>query len=153
MRNGTATHRPFEVTLVEDSRSEAWLILEALKKDHRKLHVTVLTDGDRAADFLHTAAQDRPYPFRTPDLILLDLSIPRKNGLTLLLEIRATPDLRTVPVVVLTTNASAAEISRCYESGANCVLTKPRELERYIDAVRAVEHYWLDVMRPTPAAL
>jgi DNA-binding response OmpR family regulator len=152
MRTGTAARRTFEVALVEDSKSEAWLILEALKKDHRRLHVAVLPDGERASDYLHEPLEHRPYPFHNPDLILLNLNIPRKDAFALLAEIRSSPDLHSVPVVVLANGGTVSEICRCYEEGANCVLTKPLRLESYVDALRAAGHYWLDIMAPvTPA--
>jgi CheY-like chemotaxis protein len=144
MRNGTVARRTFEVAVVEDSRNEAWLILEALKKDRRRLNVAVLPDGERASDHL----QALQHPFRVPDLILLDLGIPRKDGFALLTEIRASSELKHVPVVVLAQDRPLADINRCYELGANCVLVKPAKLENYIDALRAAEHYWLDVMGP-----
>jgi CheY-like chemotaxis protein len=149
MRNGSLVRRTFEVAIVEDSKQEAWLILESLKKDHRKLNVAVLPDGERASDHLQTLQ----HPFHVPDLILLDLSVPRKDAYALLAEIRTSLDLRNVPVVVLTQDPSIAEINRCYQLGANCVLVKPARLDSYIDALRAAEHYWLDVMGPIVSPL
>jgi CheY-like chemotaxis protein len=149
MRNGPVSRRTFEVAIVEDSKNEAWLILEALKKDHRRLNVAVLPDGERAWDHL----QSLQHPFHVPDLILLDLGIPRKDGFALLAEIRSSLELRNVPVVMLAQDRSLAEINRCYQLGANCVLVKPARLDAYIDAVRAAEHYWLDVMGPIVSPL
>jgi chemotaxis family two-component system response regulator Rcp1 len=146
MRTATPSRRPFEVALVEDSRQESWLILEAMKKDRRKLNIAVLPDGERASDYLQRRDSGEAAFYRRPDLIILDLSIPRKDGFCLLAELRDSSELKDVPVVVFTGHEDLEEINRCYALGANCVLTKPAEMERYIDMVRAVEHYWLDVV-------
>jgi CheY-like chemotaxis protein len=152
MRTGTA-QRTFELALVEESRSEAWLILEALKKNRRKLNVAVFPDGDRAWDYLQGPHQEHSFPFRLPDLILVNLNIPRKGALDLLAEIRSSLELKDVPVVVLAGDSADPGIPRSYELGANCVLTKPLELGSYVDTLRAAGHYWLDVMGRTKAPL
>ena len=136
--------RPIEILLVEDSPSDAQLAIEALqtaKIANRPNHVE---DGVEAMRFVRRQGpyQDAP----RPDLILLDLNLPRKDGREVLEELKQDPDLRTIPVVVLTTSRSEQDVLRSYKLHANCYITKPVDFTQFMDVVRSIEHFWLTVV-------
>jgi CheY-like chemotaxis protein len=141
------THH-YSVAVVEDSKADARLILRALLQDDRHLRVTVLTDGERASNHLRSPNWDDDLPFGPPDLVFLDLNLPGKDGLEVLAELKATPRMYGVPIIVFTGTEQTAEIQSCYELGANCVVTKPMDLEPFIKTVQSIERYWLDVVGP-----
>ncbi len=143
-------HRRIEILLVEDSPSDTELTIEALRKgklDNRLSHVE---DGVEAMEFLNRKSSYTQAP--RPDLILLDLNLPRKDGRELLAELKSDPDLRTIPVVVLTTSKADQDVLRAYQLQANCYITKPVDFEQFVDVVRSVEHFWLEVATlPSPS--
>ena len=144
-RNGLA---PIEVLLVEDSVGDVRLTREAFKdaKMHINLHVAV--DGDDAMAFLKRERQHADAP--RPDLILLDLNLPKKDGREVLKEIKENPTLAIIPVVILTTSASEADILRTYQLHANCYITKPVELEGFLKVVKSIDAFWLSVVKLPP---
>jgi two-component system, chemotaxis family, response regulator Rcp1 len=134
-----------EVLLVEDSPGDVRLTREAFKdaKVHINLHVAA--DGAKAMAFLKREGEYANAP--RPDLILLDLNLPKKDGREVLAEIKVDPALKTIPVVVLTTSSSEADILRSYQLHANCYITKPVGLEGFLTVVKSIDGFWLSVVR------
>jgi CheY-like chemotaxis protein len=130
-----------DVLLVEDSEAEARLAREALRETAFAVDLHVARDGAQAMDFLRRqgAYQDAP----RPRLVLLDLNLPRKDGRELLRDIKEDADLRSIPVVVLTTSQAPSDIQRSYELLANCYIQKPFELDGFIETVKSIHRYWL----------
>ncbi len=136
---------PIQVLLVEDSPGDVRLTREAFKdaKVHINLHVAM--DGAQAMAFLKREAEHANAP--RPDLILLDLNLPKKDGREVLKEIKESPGLSSIPVVILTTSASEADILHSYELHANCYITKPVNLEGFLKVVRSIDNFWLTVVK------
>lgn len=131
--------RKVEILLVEDSPSDVRLIREAVKESGLTVQITVAKDGVEALDCLNSSLRGQS---RRPDLILLDLNLPRKNGREVLAEVKGDPRLRQIPVVVMTSSRSDEDIAAAYSLNANCYVTKPLELAQYIGVVRAIEDFW-----------
>ena len=140
-----------EVLLVEDSPGDVRLTREAFKdaKVHINLHVA--SDGAEAMDFLSRKGEHANAP--RPDLILLDLNLPKKDGREVLEEIKVSPTLQSIPVVVLTTSASDADILRSYKLHANCYITKPVGLDGFLEVVKSIDNFWLTVVKLPSEAL
>jgi chemotaxis family two-component system response regulator Rcp1 len=136
---------PIEVLLVEDSPGDVRLTREAFKdaKVHINLHVA--SDGAEAMDFLNHEGKHSSVP--RPDLILLDLNLPKKDGREVLEEIKQSPGLKSIPVVILTTSASDADILRSYRLHANCYITKPVGLDGFLEVVKSIDSFWLSVVK------
>jgi chemotaxis family two-component system response regulator Rcp1 len=136
---------PIEVLLVEDSVGDIRLTREAFKdaKVHINLHVA--EDGVEAMAFLNRDGPHADAP--RPDLILLDLNLPKKDGREVLKEIKESPTLGIIPVVILTTSASEADILRTYQLHANCYITKPVDLEGFLKIVKSIDSFWLSVVK------
>lgn len=135
------THaRLLRILLVEDSKSDAVLIQRTLKSSKFLNEMHLVRDGVEATDFLYQRGNYVDAP--RPDMILLDLNLPKKNGRELLAEIKADENLMTIPVVILTTSADEADILRSYRLHANCYLVKPVNLEQFVEVVRSIEHFW-----------
>ena len=134
-----------EVLLVEDSAGDVRLTREAFKdaKVHINLHVT--SDGIEAMAFLRREGEHTNVP--RPDLILLDLNLPKKDGREVLEEIKESPNLKSIPVVILTTSASEADILRSYRLHANCYITKPVDLDGFLKVVKSIDSFWLSVVK------
>lgn len=134
-----------EVLLVEDSPGDVRLTREALKdaKVHINLHVA--SDGVEAMAFLRREGEHANVP--RPDLILLDLNLPKKDGREVLEEIKESPAMKSVPVVILTTSASEADILRSYRLHANCYITKPVDLDGFLKVVKSIDDFWLSVVK------
>jgi CheY-like chemotaxis protein len=134
-----------QVLLVEDSPDDADLMLEALHEGALPMCVTLLEDGEAALAFLRRQGAYDAAP--RPDLILLDLHLPRKNGYEVLMEIKQDPDLRRIPVVVMTSADSEKAFVDAYNLHANCCVSKPVDQDEYSRAVRQIERFWLHVAR------
>jgi chemotaxis family two-component system response regulator Rcp1 len=136
---------PIEVLLVEDSPGDVRLTREAFKdaKVHINLHVA--SDGAEAMDFLRREGE-HAHASR-PDLILLDLNLPKKDGRQVLEEIKESPTLKSIPVVILTTSASEVDILRSYRLHANCYITKPVDLDGFLKVVKSIDNFWLSVVK------
>jgi chemotaxis family two-component system response regulator Rcp1 len=136
---------PLEVLLVEDSSGDVRLTREAFKdaKVHVNLHVA--KDGMEAMAFLRREGEHSNDP--RPDLILLDLNLPKKDGREVLEEIKESPTLKSIPVVILTTSASEADILRSYRLHANCYITKPVTLHGFLEVVKSIDNFWLSVVK------
>ena len=139
---------PIEILLVEDNPGDERLTREALKegKVYHKLHWA--KDGVEAMDFLYRRGKFRDAP--RPDIILLDLNLPKKDGREVLHDIKSDETLKRIPVVVLTTSKAEEDVLRTYNLHANCYVTKPVDLEKFIVVVRSIDVFWL---RTTPATL
>jgi two-component system response regulator len=136
---------PIEVLLVEDSPGDVRLTREAFKdaKVHINLHVA--SDGNEAMAFLFRKEEYASVP--RPDLILLDLNLPKKDGKEVLTEIKESPTLKSIPVVILTTSASEADILRSYQLHANCYITKPVDLNGFLEVIKSIDSFWLSVVK------
>jgi chemotaxis family two-component system response regulator Rcp1 len=132
------------ILLVEDNPGDIRLTREALAQTRTPIQLHVATDGVEAIDFLRGAAQFHNAP--RPNLILLDLNLPRKNGREVLAEIKKDPALRRIPVVVLTTSMAEDDILGSYDLHANSYITKPVDLATFDEIVRTVEHFWLTIV-------
>jgi two-component system, chemotaxis family, response regulator Rcp1 len=136
--------RPIELLLVEDSEPDVRLTKEALCEAKVKNRLWVVEDGVEALEFLRQQGQYADVP--RPDLILLDLNLPRKDGRQVLKEIKADDSLKRIPVVVLTTSNSEEDVLRAYDLHANCYITKPVDFNRFMQVVKSVENFWLTVV-------
>ena len=145
----TTEGRPIEILLVEDSPSDTDLTLEALKDFKVRNHVSVVEDGVLALQFLRHQGPYAEAP--RPDLIMLDLNLPRKDGREVLAEIKKDDNLRLIPVVVLTTSRADQDILRSYQLNANCYITKPVDFNQFLEVVRSIEAFWLFVVTLAPA--
>ena len=141
--------QPIEILLVEDSPSDTDLTLEALNDFKVRNHVSVVEDGVLAMQFLRRQGQFARAP--RPDLIMLDLNLPRKDGREVLAEIKADDDLKIIPIVVLTTSRAEQDILRAYQLNANCYITKPVDFNQFLEVVRSIETFWLFVVALPPA--
>lgn len=140
--------KPIEILMVEDNPGDVRLTVEALKegKVRNKLHV--VEDGVEAMAFLRGEGEYADAP--RPDLILLDLNLPKKDGREVLAEIKGDPNLRRIPVVVLTVSEANEDILKTYDLHANCYVTKPVDLDQFIVVVKSVEDFWLTIVKLPP---
>jgi CheY-like chemotaxis protein len=141
--------RPIEILLVEDSPDDATLTIEALKEGKVRNHVHLAEDGVEALAFLRREGPRANAP--RPDLVLLDLNLPKKNGWEVLAEIKDDANLRRIPVVIMTTSDDQKHVDEAYDLHANCYVTKPIDVDEFIGAVRKIEDFWLTIVR-LPAA-
>ncbi len=137
--------KPIELLLVEDSEPDVRLTIEALHEAKVKNRLWVVEDGVEAMAFLRQENRHADAP--RPDLILLDLNLPRKDGREVLREIKADPSLRRIPVVILTTSRSEEDVLRAYDLHANCYITKPVDFSRFMEVVKSIEDFWLTVVK------
>jgi two-component system, chemotaxis family, response regulator Rcp1 len=130
---------------VEDSPSDAEFTIEALKEAKVRNHLTLVEDGVQAMEFLRRQGQHAGAP--RPDLIMLDLNLPRKDGREVLAEIKTDENLKMIPVVVLTTSHAEEDVVRAYQLHANCYITKPVDFQQFLNVVRSIESFWLFVVK------
>lgn len=137
--------RSIEVLLVEDNPGDVRLTKEAMRESKVIVNLSVAPDGEEALAFLRKEGAYQNAP--RPDLILLDLNLPRKDGREVLAEIKVDDDLRRIPVVVLTTSRAEEDILRTYNLHANCFITKPVDLDQFITVVGSISEFWFSVVR------
>jgi len=137
--------RPIEILLVEDNPGDIRLTIEALKNSKLKNNLHIVENGEDAIAFLKKQEKFQDSP--RPDLILLDLNLPKKNGRDVLAEIKNDPKLRRIPVVVLTTSSAEEDITRSYDLHANCYITKPVDFEQFIKVVKKIEDFWFTIVK------
>jgi chemotaxis family two-component system response regulator Rcp1 len=142
--HATRIHRPIEILLAEDNPGDVRLTQEAFKEGRILNQLHVVSDGMEALAFLRQEGEYRQSP--RPDLILLDLNMPRMNGRELLGVIKQDESLRRIPVVILTTSDAEEDIARSYDMHANCYVSKPVDFERFIQVVRSIQDFWLAVV-------
>ena len=141
MQNNT---EPIEILLVEDNPGDARLTLEAMREAKVRNRIHVVEDGVEAMEFLRRQGRFGEAP--RPDLILLDLNLPRKDGREVLAEVKADPELKRIPVVVLTTSRAEEDVLRAYNLHANCYVTKPVDLEQFMKIVGQIDEFWVKVV-------
>lgn len=141
----TTLNRPVDILLVEDSPGDVLLTQEALRGSRVQNRLHVVGDGVEALRYLRREAPFGQVP--TPDLILLDLNLPRKDGREVLAEVKRDEQLKHIPVIVLTTSQTEKDVLNSYELHANCYISKPVNLDQFIAVVRAIEDFWLTVVK------
>ena len=140
--------KPVEIMLVEDNPGDVRLTQEALKEGKMLNNLHVVGDGVEALAFLRREGKYANAP--RPDVILLDLNLPKKDGREVLAEVKADEDLRRIPVVVLTVSKAEEDILKTYDLHANCYITKPLDLDQFIKVVKAIEDFWLTIVKLPP---
>lgn len=146
--SGQTMAKPIEILLVEDNPGDVRLTREAFKEGKVLNNLSVVEDGAEAMAFLRQQGKYADVP--RPDLILLDLNLPKKDGREVLPEIKGDTNLKRIPVVILTTSKAEQDILKTYNLHANCYVTKPVDLEQFISVVRFVQHFWLSVVKLPP---
>ena len=136
---------PFELLVVEDNPMDVEFVKEALDAWETPVHVSVVENGDEALHFLRRTGSHQSAPY--PNLILLDLNLPRKSGMAVLEEIKKDDGLARIPVIVLTTSDRETDVRKAYALHANCYLTKPLEISDFIAKIKAIEYFWLQHAR------
>jgi CheY-like chemotaxis protein len=139
---------PIEVLLVEDSPGDVRLTVEAFKTAKVHINLRVVYDGAEAMEYLKRVGKYANA--LRPDLVLLDLNLPKKDGWEVLGEIKGNPALLTIPVVILTTSAAEVDILRSYQLHANCYITKPVDLVGFFEVVKSIDDFWLSVVKLPP---
>jgi two-component system, chemotaxis family, response regulator Rcp1 len=140
-----STSRPVEILLVEDNPGDVRLTREALTEAKVRNNLYVASDGVQAIAFLRREGEFAGSV--RPDLILLDLNLPRKDGREVLEEIKADPALRQIPVVILTSSQAEQDIVRAYDLHANCYISKPVDLDQFIKVVKSIEDFWFAIVK------
>ncbi len=141
----TSFGRPIEILLVEDNPGDIRLTQETLREFELRNHISVAKNGEEAMAFLR---REGPYVDAVhPDIILLDLNLPKKDGREVLAEIKADEKLRRIPVVVLTTSSAEQDVFRTYDLHANCYITKPVDLDQFGAVIRALQEFWFKIVR------
>jgi two-component system, chemotaxis family, response regulator Rcp1 len=131
--------RPIEILLVEDSPSDANLTIRSLKSSNLTNQIHWVEDGETAMEFLRQSPR--------PDLILLDLNLPGMNGCEVLQAVKADPQLHKIPIVILTTSDNQTDINFAYQMNANCYITKPVDIEQFVQAIQIISTFWLTVVK------
>ena len=137
--------RPADFLLVEDNPGDVRLTQEALKNHKVQNNLHVVTDGEEAMNFLRRQGKHKNAP--RPDIVLLDLNLPRKDGREVLAEIKSDPDLKAIPVVIITSSEAEQDIIKSYNLNANCYVTKPVDLDQFIKVVQSVKDFWLTIVK------
>ena len=138
-----------EILLVEDNPGDVRLTREALKEAKVRNSLSVASDGVEAMAFLRREGIYSMAP--RPDIVLLDLNLPKKDGRQVLTEVKADPELRRIPVVILTTSKAEEDIIKTYDLHANCFVTKPVDFDQFVKVVQSIEHFWLSIVTLPPA--
>lgn len=136
--------RSIQILLVEDNEGDARLVQEAMRDAKMRNRMHIVEDGVEAMDFLRREGRHRDAP--RPDLVLLDLNLPRKDGRQVLAEMKTDPMLKRIPVVVLTTSNAEQDVLRAYELHANCYVTKPVDFDKFMYVVRQIDEFWVKVV-------
>ena len=145
MEKDTHLINPIEVLLVEDSPADVRLTKEALKEEKLHVNLNVVNDGVEAMEFLRRGGKFAQAV--RPDLILLDLNLPKKDGREVLKEIKGDEKLRSIPVVILTTSKAEEDILKSYNQYANCYITKPLDLSQFSTVVKSINDFWLTIVK------
>lgn len=137
-----------DILLVEDNLGDVVLAQEALQESKVRNRLFVVEDGVEAMAFLHQEGSYAGVP--RPDLVLLDLNLPRKSGREVLAELKTDEDLKSIPVVVLTVSKAEEDVVKCYRHHANCYITKPLDFEQFMHITRSIEEFWLTIVKLPP---
>ncbi len=146
--NSARGGRPIQILLAEDNPDDIELTVEALKDSRVRNRLSVVKDGEEAISYLQ--AKGKYQNAIRPDLILLDLNMPKKNGRDVLREIKNDPKLKRIPVVILTTSQAEEDIAHTYDLHANCYITKPLDFNQFVRVVKSIEDFWLTVVKLPP---
>jgi two-component system, chemotaxis family, response regulator Rcp1 len=141
----SAEAKPVDILLVEDNPGDVRLTQEALKEAKLVVNLHVVNDGVEAMAFMRREGQYASKP--RPDIVLLDLNLPKKDGREVLAEIKSDPDLKRTPVVIVTTSKAEEDIVKTYDLHANCFVTKPLDLDQFVIMVQSIEHFWLTIVK------
>ena len=136
--------KPVDILLVEDNPGDVDLAREALDDSKMNNTLYVVEDGEEALEFLHQRGQYAEAP--RPDLIILDLNLPKRDGREVLAEIKDDESLRRIPVVILTTSKAEEDVLKTYNLHANCYITKPLDLDQFLHVVRSIQNFWLSIV-------
>jgi CheY-like chemotaxis protein len=147
--NSQPISRPIDILIVEDNPTDVMLMREALEHAQLPNNLHVATNGIEGMEFLRR--QGRHTTAVRPELILLDLNMPRMNGQEVLAAIKADASLRSIPIVILTTSNAKADVNQAYEQYANCYITKPVEFDAFADVVRSIRSFWFTIVTLPPA--
>lgn len=139
---------PVHILLIEDNPGDIRLAQEALKEGKVRNTLTVIQDGEEALDFLFHRGEHAAAP--RPDLVLLDLNLPKISGREILAQMKTDDSLKTIPVVVLTASEAEEDIIKCYGNHANCYITKPLDFSRFVQITKAIEEFWLTIVKLPP---
>jgi chemotaxis family two-component system response regulator Rcp1 len=150
MKHHLPTSNPIEILLVEDNAGDIRLTQEAFKENKINNNLSVARDGVEALAFLRR--QGNYAQAAKPDLILLDLNLPRMDGREVLSELKSDPELKRIPVVILTTSNSEQDVIQSYNLHANCFITKPVDLDQFISVIQSIEGFWLSIVKLPPKA-
>lgn len=134
-----------EVLLVEDNPADVRLIIEVLKDYTIEKNITVIKDGEKVNDYL--LKKNEFFDKKKPDIILLDINIPKKDGFEVLKEIKASKEFKNIPVIIITSSDSEENVKKAYKLGANCYIVKPIKLDEYIRVIRGIEEFWLNIVK------
>lgn len=143
--HGRISMTAIDILMVEDNPGDARLTQEALKESKICNNLHHVVDGVEAMAFLRKEGPYKDMP--TPDIILLDLNLPRKDGRQVLAELKAIPRLKNIPVVVLTTSEAEQDVVKSYELHANCYITKPVDLDKFVEIIHGIESFWLSIVK------
>lgn len=146
MNHGNAN--PINILLIEDNPADIRLTQEVLKEGKINNVLNIATDGEEALCYLNKEGEFASSP--TPDIILLDLNLPKKDGREVLSEIKSNPKLSQIPVIILTTSTAEKDIVTTYQHHANCYISKPVDFNQFIDVVRSIENFWLSIVKLPP---
>jgi two-component system, chemotaxis family, response regulator Rcp1 len=146
--HNTVSLKQVEILLVEDNPGDVRLTTEALKEGKILNHLNVVNDGVEAIDFLRKQGKYSDAP--RPDVIFLDLNLPKKDGREVLTEIKNDSSLKSIPVIILTTSQSEHDILMTYESHANCFICKPVDLEQFLKVIKLIEEFWFSIVKLPP---
>lgn len=136
---------PLEILLVEDSPDDIFLFKEVLKDVEINIKLSVVTDGRKALDFIYKKEKYADAP--TPDIILLDLNLPKVDGREVLNIVKSDENIKMIPVIVLTTSQNLEDINQAYLKNANCYIAKPVDLEQFTNVLTTIEDFWLNIVR------
>jgi len=148
MTNHAMLEKEISILLVEDNPGDVRLTIEVLKDGKFRNRLIVASDGVEAMTILRRLGSGGTV--ERPDMVLLDLNLPKKDGRAVLSEIKADPELKRIPVVILTTSSSEQDILRSYNLQANCYITKPVDLEQFVRVVQHIQDFWLSIVRLPP---
>ncbi len=140
--------RKIRILLVEDSHADARLMLEVFRQEQIAVDVFVVRDGEEAMDYLNQ--QGNYKESLTPDLILLDLNLPKKDGREVLAEVKASPHLNSIPIIILTTSQSEEDVLKAYKLQAACYVTKPIDLQHFEKVIRSLDEFWFSAVKFPP---
>lgn len=134
-----------EILLVEDNEGDIRLTIEAFKEAKIRNQIKVVRDGEEALDYLRK--QGKYTDAQSPDIILLDINLPKIDGKEVLSTMKSDPLLKTIPVIMLTTSSAESDVQESYENHANCYVIKPVDLNKFMDVIRSIEDYWISIVK------